>query len=63
MAKDLSYALQNAADMVGATKATSKALPRIEQPAKISGIGNDRPVPTLHSERGAYMVPLQKETT
>jgi hypothetical protein len=49
--------------LVGATEVTPKALLRIEQPAEVSGVGKYRPLPTLQSERGAYVVPLQKETT
>jgi Family of unknown function (DUF5695) len=49
--------------LAGATESTPKALLRIEQPAKVSGVGNYRPAPPLQSQRGAYVVPLQKETT
>jgi hypothetical protein len=49
--------------LVGATETTPKAMLRIEQPAKVSGVGNYHPAPTFQSERGAYVVPLQKETT
>jgi hypothetical protein len=49
--------------LVGASEATPEARLRIEQPAKIDGVGTYRPVSTLKSERNAYIVPLQKETT
>jgi hypothetical protein len=49
--------------LAGATQTTPKGLLRIEQPAKISGVGSYHPVPGLQSQRGAYVVPLQKETT
>jgi hypothetical protein len=49
--------------LAGATETTPKGLLRIEQPAKINGIGTYLPVAHLLSERGAYVVPLQKETT
>ena len=49
--------------LVGATESTPKGLLRIEQPAKISGVGNYRVAQPLQSHRGAYVVPLQKETT
>ena len=49
--------------LAGATEATPKGLLRIEQPARVSGVGNYRPALPLQSQRGAYVVPLQKETT
>ena len=49
--------------LAGATEATPKGLLRIEQPAKVSGVGSYRPAAPLQSQRGAYVVPLQKETT
>jgi hypothetical protein len=49
--------------LVGATDSTPKALLRIEQPAKINGVANYGPASTLQSERGAYVIPLQKGTT
>jgi hypothetical protein len=36
---------------------------RIEQPAKIAGVGTYRPTKTVHVERGAYVVPLGKSVT
>ena len=49
--------------LAGATEVTPKALLRVEQPAQIRGVGPYRPASTLKSERGAYVVPLRKETT
>jgi hypothetical protein len=49
--------------LAGATESTQKGLLRIEQPAKISVVGNYRVAQPLQSQRGAYVVPLQKETT
>jgi hypothetical protein len=49
--------------LAGATEHTPEAWLRVEQPAKINGIGTYRPASPLKSERGAYMVPLQKNTT
>lgn len=49
--------------LVGATDTTPRALLRIEQPAKISGVGTYQPASPLQSERGAFVVPLQKQTT
>jgi hypothetical protein len=46
-----------------ATNYTSKALLRVEQPAKLSGVGKYGPVGTLKSERGAYEVPLTHKST
>ncbi len=45
------------------TEATPTGLLRIEQPAKIRGVGNYRPAAPLRSERCGYLVPLGKETT
>jgi hypothetical protein len=39
-----------------------KALLKMEQPAKVAGIGAYRPVSKLTMERGAYSIPLQKRT-
>ncbi len=47
----------------GATDHTPGARLRIEQPAKIAGVGAYTPSPALKSERGAYVVPLRKEIT
>jgi hypothetical protein len=46
-----------------ASEVTPAAHLRIEQPAKINGVGTYQPVSSLESERNAYIVPLQKETT
>jgi hypothetical protein len=51
------------AGLAGATEATQEGLLRVEQPAKIGGVGTYHPGTPLRSERGAYVVPLQKETT
>jgi Family of unknown function (DUF5695) len=50
-------------ELAGATEATPKGLLRIEQPAKVSGVGHYRPTSPLQSQRDAYVVPLQKGTT
>jgi Family of unknown function (DUF5695) len=49
--------------LVGATETTPRGLLRIEQPAKINGVGNYHPGSPLQSERGAFVVPLQTQTT
>jgi hypothetical protein len=49
--------------LTGATEATPEGLLRIEQPARISGVGNYGPATPLSSRRGAYVVPLEKEAT
>jgi hypothetical protein len=49
--------------LAGATEATPEGLLRIEQPARISGVGDYQPASSLQSRRGAFVVPLQKETT
>jgi hypothetical protein len=49
--------------LIGATDTTPRGLLRIEQPAKINGVGNYHPGSPLQSERGAFVVPLQKQTT
>jgi len=49
--------------IAGATEATPESLLRIEQPARISGVGDYHPVTPLQSRRGAYVVPLQTATT
>ena len=49
--------------LVGATETTPRALLRIQQPAKVNGVGTYHPPSTLESERGALVVPLQKQTT
>ncbi len=49
--------------LAAATEATPEGLLRIEQPARIGGVGTYRPTVSLESRRCAYVVPLQKETT
>jgi hypothetical protein len=49
--------------LVAATEFTPTAHIRVEQPAKVNGIGTYHPAQTLQSERGAYVVPLEKKTT
>jgi hypothetical protein len=49
--------------LAAATDATPEGLLRIEQPARISGVGNYRSATPLQSRRGAYVVPLQKQET
>ena len=49
--------------LAGATEVTPEARLRVEQPAKIGGVGIYRAESTLKSERGAYVVPLREETT
>lgn len=44
-----------------ATAITPAALLRIEQPAKIAGVGRYVPVAALRGERGAYVVPLHPQ--
>ena len=46
-----------------ADKFTPDALVRIQQPAKIAGVGSYHPVQTFKMERGAYVVPLSGKTT
>jgi len=46
-----------------ATDTTPAARLRVEQPAEVHGVGTYHPTTTLSFERGAYVVPLQKETT
>ncbi|HEX6046222.1 MAG TPA: DUF5695 domain-containing protein [Pyrinomonadaceae bacterium] len=43
-----------------ATEYTKTARLRVEQPAKIAGVGNYRPATQLTEERGAYVIPLRK---
>lgn len=45
------------------TSFTKTARLRVEQPAKIKGVGIYQPAKPLKSERGAYMVPLTKSIT
>ena len=46
-----------------ATESTPEARLRIEQTAKLSGVGNYRPAAPFEFERGAYVVPLRNQTT
>ncbi len=46
-----------------ATSFTPTAFLRIEQPAKIQGVGSYRPVESFQLAREAYVVPLGKDTT
>jgi hypothetical protein len=46
-----------------ATQYTPTALLRIEQPAKINGVGPFKPAVDLAIQRGAYVVPLTSEMT
>jgi len=50
-------------ELAGADPITAEARLRVEQPAKIAGIGTYRPVSPLKFERNAYTVPLGKEKT
>jgi Family of unknown function (DUF5695) len=47
----------------GATRFTPVARLRVEQPAKVTGVGTCHPATTLKSERDAYVVPLKKGIT
>jgi hypothetical protein len=49
--------------LAGATEFTPEARLRVEQPAKISGVGTYHPASPLKSERDSYVVPLRRETT
>ncbi len=49
--------------LAAATQYTPKTFLRIEQPAKIEGIGTFKPTGKLETERGAFVVPLKAETT
>jgi len=46
-----------------ATQFTSVARLRVEQPAKLPGVGTYQPSKALKEERGAHIVPLGKSTT
>ncbi len=46
-----------------ATRYTSSARLRVEQPAKLAGVGAYRPSTSLQTERGAFVVPLKNEVT
>ncbi|HZY73111.1 MAG TPA: DUF5695 domain-containing protein, partial [Edaphobacter sp.] len=45
------------------TEFTPAARLRIEQPAKIAGVGKVCPATVLESERGAWIVPLKRSDT
>ena len=47
----------------GATEFTPAARLRIEQPAKIAGVGAYAPVGTFKTERDAFVVPLKRGST
>lgn len=47
----------------GASEFTPEARLRIEQPAKLAGVGTYRPAEALKLERGAYTVPLNPNAT
>jgi Family of unknown function (DUF5695) len=49
--------------IAAATTETPQALLRVEQPAKINGVGKFWPAKPLAEVRGAYVVPLGKNTT
>jgi hypothetical protein len=49
--------------LAGTDQITPEARLRVEQPAKIAGVGTYRPVSPLNFERNAYTVPLGKEKT
>jgi hypothetical protein len=42
---------------------TPQALLRIEQPAKVNGVGTYQPASTLKTEREGFVVPLKSSTT
>ena len=50
-------------ELSGATQFTPVARLRVEQPAKVTGVGTYHPVTTLKAERDAYVIPLEKATT
>ena len=45
------------------TEYTNQARLRVEQPAKVMGVGNYVPTQQLTQERGAYVIPLKQQTT
>ncbi len=49
--------------LVAATPLTPQARLRVEQPAKVAGVGAYRPKPQLSAEREAFNVPLERGTT
>ena len=50
-------------ELAKAGKYTPDALLRVEQPAKLSGIGTYHPAATLKSERDGFVVPLKSSAT
>jgi hypothetical protein len=46
-----------------ATPTVATALLRVEQPARINGVGTYHPAPALLSERDAFRIPLKQGTT
>ena len=49
--------------LAAATQFTSAAHLRIEQPSKINGVEIYHPTQTFQSERGTYVIPLEKKAT
>ncbi|HEY7617961.1 MAG TPA: DUF5695 domain-containing protein, partial [Terriglobales bacterium] len=49
--------------LAAATQSTSIARLRVEQPAKVNGVGTYRPTKSLQSEREAYLAPLKDTVT
>ena len=47
-------------ELSGATQFTPVARLRVEQPAKVTGVGTYHPVTTLKAERDAYVIPLEE---
>ena len=50
-------------ELAPATVSTPIAFLRVEQPAKVNGVGKYRPAGKLKEERGAYVIPLDKNVT
>jgi hypothetical protein len=50
-------------ELAKATATTPSALLRVEQPAKVSGIGKYEPAGGLKTEREGFVVPLKSGTT
>lgn len=49
--------------LAAADQYTPQAFLRVEQPAKLTAVGDYKPVESLQSERGDYVVPLKKKIT
>jgi hypothetical protein len=49
--------------LAAADEFTPQASLRVEEPAKLSGVGEYKPTKPFESQRGAYVVPLGKATT